>query len=148
MSTAQVDFEQLLRQAVTDAKANAPRAIDDLLKFASRAAEAVARVTGGLAVLELVLINQGEPAPRAYQLQLRKPGSEAPPSDIGIYTATASGYPVNRWYSRNKWDANPDSPDQQYLIKVDLESHFKWMVSNPDSRLVGLVTFFQQMTSG
>jgi hypothetical protein len=27
-----------------------------------------------------------------------------------------------------------------------LEGHFKWMLSNAESRLVGLVTFFQQQS--
>ncbi len=144
MSTAPANYENLLRAAINQAKANALRAIDDLLRFSSNAAEAVAKVTGGAAALELVPINQAEGATPTYQLQLRKVGSEAPPSDLGVYRVTAAGYPVQRWYSRRTWEARPDKPDGEYPSVGELEGNFKWMVSNPESRLVVLVTFFQQ----
>jgi hypothetical protein len=144
MSTAPADYEQLLREAVNKAKEAAPRAVDDLVRCASNAAEAVAGVTGGAAALELVPVNQGEGATPTYQLQLRKVGSDAPPSDLGVYRVTEAGYPVLRWYTRAKWDRNPDEPDDQYTTFSELEGNFKWMLSRPESRLVVLVTFFQQ----
>ena len=101
-------------------------------------------MTEGAAALELVPINQGQDARPAYQLQLRNVGSEAPPSDLGVYCVTPIGYPVQRWYSRNAWEDHPDKPAKDYLKVDDLEGHFKWMVSDPESRLVVLVIFFQQ----
>jgi hypothetical protein len=144
MSTSTADYGHLLREAINQAKATAPRAVDDLLRCASKAAEAVAGVTGGAAALELVPINQGADAKLAYQLQLRKVGSEAPPSDLGVYCVTAAGYPVLRWYSRKTWQSRPDTPDEEYPGVNELEGNFRWMVSKPESRLVMLVSFFQQ----
>lgn len=148
MSTVPADYEHLLSEAILKAKANAPRAIDDLLRFSSSTADAVARVTAGTAALELLPINQAEGATPTYQLQLRKVGSEAPPSDLGVYCVTAPGYPVLRWFSRRSWESHPDKPDGEFHNASDLEGNFRWMVSNPDSRLVVLVTFFQQKLSG
>jgi hypothetical protein len=147
MSTAPADYEHLLREAINQAKENAPRAIDDLLRLSSKAAEAVAEVTGGAAALELVPLNQAEGTPQSYQLQLRKVMSEAPPSDLGVYCVTTAGYPVLRWYSRRTWESRPERPDQEYPTVSELEGNFRWMVSNPESRLVVLVTFFQQKGS-
>jgi hypothetical protein len=147
MSIAPTDYEHLLRKAIDEAKANAPRATDDLIRYSSGAAEAVAKVTEGAAALELVPINQGEGATPAYQLQLRKIGSEAPPSDLGVYCVTPAGYPVLRWYSRRAWESRPDRPDAEFPSAVELEGNFQWLVSNPNSRLVILVTFFQQKAS-
>lgn len=144
MNPSTADYAHLLREAINQARANAPRAVDDLLRCASKAAEAVAGVTGGAAALELVPINQGEHARPTYQLQLRKVGSEAPPSDLGVYCVTATGYPVLRWHSRNSWESRPDTPDEQYPGVSELEGNFRWLVSKPESRLVLLVTFFQQ----
>jgi hypothetical protein len=143
MNTAAADYAHLLREAINQAKANAPGAVDDLLRCASKAAEAVAGVTRGAAALELVPINQVEEAAPAYQLQLRKVGSEAPPSDRGVYRVTAAGYPVLRWFSRPTWESRPDKPDGQFPGFSELEGNFRWMVSKPESRLVVLVTFFQ-----
>jgi hypothetical protein len=145
MSTSPAEYERLLREAINQAKASAPRAVEDLLRCSSQAAEAVAGVTGGAAALELVPINQGEDATPTYQLQLRRVGSEAPPSDLGIYRVTAAGYPVLRWYSRKSWESRPDQPDGEYPGVSELESNFRWLVSNPSSRLVVLVTFFQDL---
>ena len=39
---------------------------------------------------------------------------------------------------------NVEQPDKEYLSISDLEGNFKWMLSKPESRLVMLVTFFQQ----
>ena len=144
MSTTLAQFESLLREAVNKAKEAAPRAVDDLVLCASKAAEAVASVTGGAAVLEMVPVDQQDGATPTYQLQLRKVGSESPPSDLGIYQVTATGYPVLRWYSRPGWESKPEQPDQEYLTYGALEGNFKWMMSQPESRLVILVTFFQQ----
>lgn len=144
MSTASPDFEQLLSEAINLLRAKAPRALDDLVRFSSRTAEAVMTVTRGAAVLELVPINHGEGATPSYQLQLRKVGSEAPSSDLGVYCVTAAGYHVLRWYSIRSWESHPDKPDDVYHDVNELERHFKWMLSKPDSRLVVLVTSVQQ----
>lgn len=139
------EYEALLREAIKKAKETAPRAVDDLVECTSSAAEAVSGVTGGRASLELVPMEASDVARPAYQLQLRKVGSEAPPSDLGIYQVATDGYPVLRWYSRAKWRDKPSTPDGDPLVnRSGLEGHFKWMLSNPESRLVGLVTFFQQ----
>ncbi len=147
MSAVPAEYESLLLNAVRQAQENAPRAYDDVLRFASKAAEAVARVTGGVAVLELLPINRGKAANPAFQLQLRKVGSEAPPSDLGVYALTAAGYPVMRWYSRPRWERHPQQPNKTYPNAGELEGNFKWLVSKPESRLVTLVTFFQQQAS-
>jgi hypothetical protein len=144
MNTTPAEFESLLREAVSKAKEAAPRAVDDLVLCASKAAEAVGKVTGGAATLELVPVERGEGATPTYQLQLRKVDSKAPPSDLGIYRITQTGYPVQRWYSRAKWEGNPEQSDGQYTTFSELEGNFKWMLSKPESRLVVLVTFFQQ----
>jgi hypothetical protein len=100
-------------------------------------------VTEGTGVLEMVPIDQGGDATKAYQLQLRKAGSEAPPTDLGVYSTTTTGYPVMRWYSRNGWEDHRDEPNQQYHGLNELEGNFRWMLSNHESRLVVLLTFFQ-----
>ena len=107
----------------------------------------MARVTEGAAELELVPVDPREDAFQTYQLQLRKVDSEAPPSDLGIYRITEAGYPLQRWFSRAKWEGNPEQPDKQYTTSIELEGSFKRMLSNPESRLVVLVTFFQQQPS-
>jgi hypothetical protein len=144
MTTTPAEFESMLREAVNKAKEAAPRAVDELVRCASKAAEAVAGVTRGAAALELVPVDQRAGTGPTYQLQLRKVDSEAPPSDLGIYRVSVAGYPVLRWYSRAKWEGNPEKPDGQYTTFGELEGNFKWMLSNPESRLVVLVTFFQQ----
>jgi hypothetical protein len=144
MTTTPAEFETMLREAVSKAKEAAPRAVDDLVLCASKAAEAVARVTIDAAVLDLVPVDQSNGATPIYQLQLRKVDSDAPPSDLGIYRVTEAGYPVQRWYSRAKWEGNPEKPDGQYVNSNELESNFKWMLSKPESRLVVLINFFQQ----
>jgi len=144
MNTASAEFENLLREAVSKAKEAAPRAVDDLVLCASNAARAVAGVTGGAATLELVPIDQTDGTTPTYQLQLRKVDSEAPPSDLGVFRVTKAGYPVLRWYSRAKWEGGPEQLDEQFATFRELEGHFKWLLSKPESRLVVLVTFFQQ----
>jgi hypothetical protein len=143
MSPSEPDFEKLLRQAIQKAKDSAPRAVADLHRFSSKTAEAVDRVTGGTAALDLVPINQEGGAATAFQLQLRKVNSEAPASDLGVYQVSAAGYPVHRWYSRKAWESRPDQPEQEYTGSPQLAGNFEWIVSNPESRLVVLVTFFQ-----
>ena len=147
MTAATADFTDLVQHALKAAKAQAPRAVDDLRRCASQAADAVARVTGGVGTLELVPINQGENAKTTYQLQLRKVNSEAPPSDLGVYNATAAGYPIERWYSRAAWEEHPEQPVKTFGNSFELEGHFKWLVSTPESRLVVLVSFLQQQAS-
>ncbi len=143
MSKQRANYEQLLRKAIKEAKEAAPRAVEDLLRFASEAADAVEKVTEGTAVLEMVPIDQGESAMKAYQLQLRKAGSEAPSTDLGVYSTTTAGYPVMRWHSRRGWEEHPDEPNQQYPGPNELEGNFRWILSNHESRLVVLITFFQ-----
>src|SRR5260370_1247065 len=84
MSASSIDYEQLLREALVQARTSAPRASDDLVQSSSKAAEAVARVTEGAATLELVPLHHAGDAAPTYQLQLRKVGSESPPSDLGF----------------------------------------------------------------
>ena len=43
----------------------------------------------------------------------------------------------------NPLESNPNGR-KEYLSISDLEGNFKWMLSKPESRLVMLVTFFQQ----
>lgn len=142
MSTANTEFESMLREAVTKAIEAAPRAVNELIGCASKVAEAVAAVTGQFAVLELVPLEHEVGSMPTYQLQLSKHGSDAPPSDLGIYQLTAAGYPILHWYSQAKWLENPETPEKQYDDVAALESSFKWMLSDPESRLVMLVTFF------
>jgi hypothetical protein len=61
-----------------------------------------------------------------------------------VYCVTAAGYPVSRWYSRNAWEDDPEKPNEEYPSVHDLAGNFRWMISKPESRLVVLVTFFQQ----
>jgi len=144
MTNSTADYTNLLQEAIRLARENAPRAVDDLRRCASEAAGAVAEVTGDGIVLELVPINQSEDLPPAYQLQLYKAGSEAPPSDLGVYCVSTAGYPVQRWYSRNGWETHPNQSDQTYPNVTELENHFRRMISRPESRLVVLITFFQE----
>ncbi len=144
MSTNAAELERLLREAVAKAKEAAPHAVDDLIRCASEAGRAVAGVTGGAAALEIVPVEQLEDASPTYQLQLRKVGSEAPPSDLGIYRVSEAGYPVLRWYSRPRWERNPEKPDGQQRTTGELEGHFKWLLSDGESGLVRLVLFVQQ----
>lgn len=144
MNPSEPDFEQLLRQAIQRAKDSAPRAVADLYRFSSKAAEAVDRVTGGAAALDLVPVNQEGGGATAFQLQLRKVNSEAPASDLGMYQVSATGYPVLRWYSRKGWLSHPEKPEQEFSDPAQLASNFEWIVSDPESRLVVLVTFFQE----
>jgi hypothetical protein len=142
--TATPSYEDLLRKAIEDAKAKAPTATDDLFRFASQAGRAVAAVTDGQAVLELLPATPGDPDTIAYQLVLRKAGSDAPPTDLGVYQLAPNGYPVLRWYSRRAWESKPDKANKPYPTADELESNFKWMVSHPESRLVAMVAYIQQ----
>lgn len=146
MNTQTADYTNLLLEAVKQSKANAPRAVDDIFRCFAKAAEAVTKVTNGLAVLELVPIDESE-NPNVYQLQLRKVGSESPPSDLGVYHVSKGGYPVLRWNSRNNWETHTNRfghNDGEFPNLEELDAHFRWLVSDPKSRLVILVTFFQQ----
>jgi hypothetical protein len=146
MSAATADYGSLLQTAVEQAKANAPRATDDLLRFSSQAAVAVAGVTKGAAALELVPVNPGSGDIRTYQLQFRRVGSDAPPSDLGVYQIPPTGYPVFRWPSWGAWERSPDNAPNQHLNVGELDAHFRWLLSDADSRLVVLVAFIQQYT--
>jgi hypothetical protein len=147
MNPTSTDFEQLLREALAQAKAAAPHASDDLVRFASRATEAVARVTDGVATLDLVPITPSDDPRPTYQLQFRKVGSQSPASDLGIYRLSAAGYPIQRWYSITKWREQPEQPDAALETPQAVEGHFKWLVSKPESRLVILVAYFQQQAA-
>jgi hypothetical protein len=146
MSTSEQDFSVLLRKGVAKAQAKAPLAAADLRRCASRASVAVAKVTEDAASLELLPISKGKRIFSAYQLQLRKNGSDAPASDLGIYLVTEAGYPIKRWYSRRGWEAHPKKADRTFNSVKELNAHFKWLVSNPDSRLVMFVIFFQKQS--
>ncbi len=144
MTTSAVDYEQLLRDAITQAKVGAPRVADELRDCASRAAEAIANVTSGAAALDLVPLPRPDESPPAFQLLLRRVGHDGPPSDLGVYQLSEVGYPIQRWYSRGSWESIPTQTEHLYENKNALEGHFRWMVSNPSSRLVVLVAFIMQ----
>lgn len=144
MNTPAQDYEQLLRQAITEAKVGAPQVADELRTCASQATEAVAKVTGGAAALELIPLPRPDGTPPAFQLLLRRVGHDGPPSDLGVYQLAEAGYPIQRWYSRGSWESSPNQTDHLYENRNALESHFRWMVSNPSSRLVVLVAFIIQ----
>jgi hypothetical protein len=144
MSTQQVDYEQLRRDAITQARAGAPRVAEDLQRCASQAAEAITKVTDGAAALELIPVPVPDGAPATFQLHLRRVGREAPPSDLGVYQLSDAGYPIQRWYSRGAWESSPDQSEQLYQNMAELEGHFRWMVSDPSARLVVLVAFILQ----
>jgi hypothetical protein len=146
MSTAVSDYATLLRDAISQAKAGAPQVADDLRKCASQAAEAIATVTDGAAALDLVPLSSPDGASQAFQLVLRRVGVEGSPSDLGVLQLSEAGYPVQRWYSRGNWESNPIRFDQLHDSKSSLEGYFRWLVSNPSSRLVVLVAFIMQQT--
>src|SRR5262245_18886277 len=147
MSDSSADFERLLREAIRRTIDAAPRASDDLVRYSSRAAEAVDKVTQGVAALELVPIQQPGDSTPTYQLLFRKVGSKSPPSDLGIFRLSAAGYPVHRWYSVRKWQEQPEQPDRLFETPEALQDPFKWLISEPDSRLVILVAYFQQQAT-
>jgi hypothetical protein len=146
MSTVVSEYERLLREAITQAKAGAPQVVEELRGCASGATEAIANVTGGAAALELIPLARPDEAPPAFQLQLRGVGREAPPSDLGVYQLSEAGYPIQRWSSRGGWESSPTQAEHLLQNKSELEGHFRWMVSNPSSRLVVLVAFIMQQT--
>jgi hypothetical protein len=150
MSTSMTDYTQLLREAIAQAKAIAPQVADELRSCASRATIAIAEVSDGRAALELVSVPSPEETPPAFQLRLRNVGAEGPSSDLGVFQLSEAGYPIQRWYSRANWERNPNQPDQLHENKGSLEGHFRWLISNPSSRLVVLVAFIMQQarTSG
>jgi hypothetical protein len=139
MSAALTDFERQLREALDKATENAPQANEDLVRFASEAAEAVLNVTDGLAILELHPIISDEDQRMTYQLRLRTKNSEAPASDLGVFCLSEAGYPVLRWSSKRNWEARPDKPDLEHFNVNDIKGNFAWMLSKPDSKLVLLV---------
>jgi hypothetical protein len=117
---------------------------DELRTCASGAAEAIAKVTDGAAALDLIPLPRPDGAPVAFQLLLRRVGHDGPPSDPGVYQLAESGYPIQRWYSRGSWESSTTRAEHLYENRSDLEGHFRWMVSNPSSRLVVLVAFILQ----
>ena len=125
MTAATADFTDLVQHALKEAKAQAPRAVDDLRRCASQAADAVARVTGGVGALELVPINQSENAKTTYQLQLRKVNSEAPPIGSGCLQRNGSGIPdrtmvFSRGLGRTSGTAG-ENLRQQFRIRGTLQ---------------------------
>lgn len=136
-------FDDLLRQAIDQAKRAAPRAADDLFRCSSEVAAAVERVTGGSVRLELSDAERPDGPTPTFLLQLFRVGSEAPPTDLGVYALAATGYPVQRWYSRQKWETNAKEPTQLIKNRSEMEHHFRWLISDADSRLVTLVAYFQ-----
>ena len=144
MTTPAAEYEQLLREAISQAKVGAPQIADELRRCASQAAEAIAKVTDGAAALDLVPLSRPDKAPSAFQLLLRRVGHDGPPSDLGIYQLSEAGYPIQRWYSLGSWESNPNQTEHLYSNKPALEGHFRWMVSDRSSRLVVLVAFIMQ----
>jgi hypothetical protein len=61
-----------------------------------------------------------------------------------VYQLSEAGYPIQRWYSLGSWESSPNQSDHLHENKSALEGHFRWMVSNPSSRLVVLVAFIMQ----
>lgn len=137
------DLEALLRRAIRQAKETAPRVADDLFRCASDVAAAVDRVTDGTVKLELV--DAADPAGEAptFFLQLFRAGSEAPPTDLGVYALAEAGYPVQRWVSRRQWESQSQKPDHLFQNRPELEHHFEWLISQPESRLVTLIAYLQ-----
>jgi hypothetical protein len=144
VDTSVQEYEQLLREAITRAKVETPQVADDLRRCASQAAEAIAKVTDGSAALDLIPLSRPDGTPPAFQLLLRRLGHDGPQSDLGVYQLSEAGYPIQRWYSQGSWESSPDQPEHLYENKSGLEGHFRWMVSNPSSRLVVLVAFIIQ----
>jgi hypothetical protein len=144
MSTPVLDYEELLREAINQAKVGAPQIADELRRCASRAAEAIANVTGGAAALDLIPLPRPDGIPPVFGLLLRWVGHDGPPSDLGVYQLSEAGYPIQRWYSQGSWESSPNQNEHRYENKSALEDHFRWMVSNPSSRLVVLVAFIMQ----
>ena len=144
MNTPAADYEQLLREAISQAKVGAPQIADELRRCASQAAEAIAKVTNGAAALDLVPLSRPDGTPPAFQLLLRRVGYDGPPSDLGVYQLSEAGYPIQRWYSQGSWESSPNQTEHLYENKGALEGHFRWMVSNSSSRLVVLIAFIMQ----
>lgn len=144
MSTSAKNYEDLLREAISQAKVSAPRIANELRACASRATEAITKVTDGAAALELIPMERPDGAPSAFQLLLRRVGRDEPPSDLGVYQLAEAGYPIQRWFSRGSWETSPNQTEHLYPNKGALEGHFRWMVSDPSSRLVVLVSFILQ----
>jgi hypothetical protein len=147
MSVAKVDYEQLLRDAIARAKAGVPTVAGELVECASRATDAIRKVTNGAADLYLSESLVGEGGPRTFFLFLRAVNQEGPPSDLGVYQLAEAGYPIQRWYSRSGWEKNPKQPEHLFANKGAVESHFQWMISDPSSRLVVLVAFIMQQAA-
>ena len=144
MSTSVLEYEVLLLEAITQAKAGAPQVAHDLRDYASRSAEAIAKVTDGAAALDLISLPSPDGSPPVFELLLRRVGHDGPQSDLGIYLTSEAGYPIRRWYSRGSWESNPNRHDQIYDNQSALDGHFRWMISSPSSRLVILVAFIME----
>jgi hypothetical protein len=144
MNAPGLDYEQLLLNAINQAKVGAPQVADDLRTCASQAAEAIAKVTDGAAALNLVSLPKPDGTPPAFQLLLGRVGQDRTPSDLGVYQLSEAGYPIQRWHSRGSWESSPTQTEHLYENKSALEGHFRWMVSNPSSRLVVLIAFIMQ----
>lgn len=147
MSTTTPDYETLLRDAIRKAKAGAPRVADELRACASEASRAIAIVTDGAAILELASLPTPDGSPPAFHLRLRDARDEGrPTSDLGVYQLSEAGYPIQRWYSLRTWENQPLEGEHRYLNLQELDFHFRWMVSDPSSRLVVLVAFYLQQS--
>jgi hypothetical protein len=142
MTTPAEDYGALLRGAIKKAREEAPKVVDDLIRLSSNAAAAVADVTKGLAALEMSPQEKPKDSPAVFQLTFRKVKSDAPPTDLGIYRVTEAGYPVVRWFTKGRWEAAPAAPDETFMNPGSMEGHFKWLISNPQSRVVVLVAYF------
>ena len=145
MSKASANFEKMLRKALDEAIANAPQARDDLFRLASEAGEAIKKVTDGAATLELVPIDVGNDPRPTYQLQLVTLDGESSRSDLGVFRLAATGYPIQRWASKNGWKSNPEKPEREHMSIQELNGNFDYMFSSPTTRLVGLINHLKAM---
>ena len=139
-----LDFESLLRKAVNDRKKVAPGAGTDLTELASEANNAIMAFTKNAATLRLEEIGSNDSGSPTFQLVLREVGGDGPPSDFGVYRLSSAGYPIRRWYSRENWLARPKRADVKLMDRDELVNNFKYLVSNPKSRLVALISFFDR----
>lgn len=145
MSAASADWEKLLRDAIEEAKAAHPMVIDDLVRSVSKATEAITKVTNGMVVLELAPIPAVDQEQRpVFRLELKTKTGDARPASLGIYRLSDAGYPVERWWSEQRWKSHRNEANEVFSNLGALEGHFKWMVSNPSSRLVTLITYYLQ----
>lgn len=112
----------------------------DLLQLATEIAESVASMTNSTGIVELFPLRRLQDE-MVYQLHLRKSGSEAPPSDLGVYSL---GYPIYHWDSVIDWEKDV-KPNDEYRDFAELKNHFQ-QVTSIHSRLMFYVRFLKQIS--